>query len=1253
MFAVPQPPTVIGGPWRSLGPTPIVNEKDCCTNTTPPAVASTFGNASGRVTALVTDPTNPGVVFMGSAGGGVWKSANGGLSWVPLTDFQPSLAIGALAIDPSGQTIYAATGEANGADSQAGQGILKSTDGGLSWVALAPQFAGAHIGGLMVDRLSPSRLFAATDLGLYRSQDGGTTWAQVALGGLTGIPGSPPPSQAVTQVVQDPGAPARLWVSAGDFCQTEAGDVLISNDGGASWSVVTPSFLRSTSGASRVGLGVGGQNVAYLAAADCRGNLLDLEKSLTAGTSWSRIPPGTPGAFNYFNVGGGGQGEYDNIVAVDPVNPNKAVFGGITILATRDGGASFSDVGRVTGGGVIHPDFHAVAFTGADSFYAGNDGGVWSTTTLGGTGSRADWTNLNATLGTVQFYQGSALDLNHILGGTQDNGSAGNFPGAAGLPAWQEYDSGDGGFTAIDPTPGSTTVFTVQPGLDIFKGQTTLTGAPTSPYDSFVPAGPCRRGSQPPDPACNDPRAFVAPLVMDPTNPQRLLAGTNRVYQSLSGGLPAGPSGWAPISGDLTTGTQFTTRGDRLQVTALGSPTSSGTVITGSRFGAVSISTNATSANPQWTNISSNLPVPSRANFVFPNSWISGVAVNPANPAEAWVTIGGLNIPHVWHTVTAGSPSGTIWSDLTGTGTSAVPNEIVNGIAIDPFNRATVYVGTDFGVLVCSTCGGSAAAPAWAVLGTGLPNVKVQALTFTQDGGTLIAWTHGRGAWAFSVPLGVSPSSLTFTAATGGLPPGPQTLSIVSRAGASLPWTASASTSSGGTWLTICPSPGAACPPGATSASGSAASGSPSPLSVNINLGTLAPGTYTGTVLVSAAGTQVSIGVTLTLTMGKPIFPGQFTPLAPARILDTRGTGNTLGPGQTLEVLVAGAPAGGVPAMTSATPPSSVVLNVTATNTTAAGFLTVYPTGVGRPLASNLNFVAGQTVPNLVEVALGSNGSVTVFNPTGFTDVVIDVAGWVATPGTVSGAAGLYRPLVPARLLDTRAGRTMQPGQILPLQVSGAGPVPASGVSGVVLNVTVTNPSTAGFLTVFPSGTTPPLASNLNFVARQTVPNRVMVKLGANGQVSLYNPVGTTDVVVDVGGWFTDGSDPSATGGQFTGVVPTRILDTRVGTGGFSSPLGPGKTIRLLVAGQATLPAPPAPKGVVANVTVTNTTAAGFLTVFPSDATTLPLASDVNWIPGLTVPNLVVVRLAADGSIAIFNSGGTTDVIVDVVGWYN
>jgi hypothetical protein len=378
---------------------------------------------------------------------------------------------------------------------------------------------------------------------------------------------------------------------------------------------------------------------------------------------------------------------------------------------------------------------------------------------------------------------------------------------------------------------------------------------------------------------------------------------------------------------------------------------------------------------------------------------------------------------------------------------------------------------------------------------------------------------------------------------------------------------------------------------------------------------------------------------------------GTFHSLTPARILDTRSS-TPIGAAKTLDLLVAGQ--GGVPT----TGVSAVVLNVTVTNPSAAGYLIVFPAGVAMPLASNLNFVAGQTVPNLVTVGLGTGGKVTIYNGYGSVDVVVDVAGYYSDPASSPGPDGLFNPLVPSRLLDTRSGNgapaaKLSPGQTLNLQVTGRGGVPLTGVAAVVMNVTVTRPSSAGYLTVWPAGGATPLASNLNFVAGETVPNRVMVGIGTGGQVSIFNGLGFTDVVADVNGWFTDAT-VGGTGSRFTPVTPARILDSRVGTGGVTVPWGPNSGHPIGVAGLAGVPNmtdPNPPTAVVANVTVTNTTAPSALIAWP-DSAAQPLASDLNWMGGVTVPNLAVIQVGPTGKVDLYNLFGCVDTIVDVVGWF-
>ena len=275
---------------------------------------------------------------------------------------------------------------------------------------------------------------------------------------------------------------------------------------------------------------------------------------------------------------------------------------------------------------------------------------------------------------------------------------------------------------------------------------------PPAPYDSFQVVGPCRDSVTPADPACADPTAFIAPFLMDPGNPQRLVAATNKVYLSTNGGGAGGPASWIPISPGLTSGTVYSSIADQITTLFMGPRGDTGSVMTGSRRGSAFLSTHAVDASATWTNITGNLPPfpgVGSPEYAPPNAWISGLTFNPANPSEAWATIGGLGVGHVWHTLNAGATAGTSWTSLDGSGLSGLANVIVDSILLDPASSSTIYVGTDFGVMVCSTCGGPSPTPTWAPLGSGLPSVKVNALSLTHDNRTLFAWTHGRGAWAW------------------------------------------------------------------------------------------------------------------------------------------------------------------------------------------------------------------------------------------------------------------------------------------------------------------------------------------------------------------------------------------------------------------------------------------------------------------------------------------------------------------------
>jgi len=180
-------------------------------------------------------------------------------------------------------------------------------------------------------------------------------------------------------------------------------------------------------------------------------------------------------------------------------------------------------------------------------------------------------------------------------------------------------------------------------------------------------------------------------------------------------------------------------------------------------------------------------------------------------------------------------------------------------------------------------------------------------------------------------------------------------------------------------------------------------------------------------------------------------------------------------------------------------------------------------------------------------------------------------------------------------------------------------PVASPGQEAVVLNVTATNRRRPPTWTVWPDGTAQPAVSNLNVAAGQTIANRVMVKVPANGKVDIYNAAGSVNVIADLNGSFTDGSAP-ASGSQFQGILPLRIVDSRSGHGSSAAPLVLAPSRAFTLAGANGIPTPAT--AVVANVTVANTTGASYLTAWP-DGDPRPNASDLNWVAGKTVPNLL------------------------------
>ncbi len=409
-------------------------------------------------------------------------------------------------------------------------------------------------------------------------------------------------------------------------------------------------------------------------------------------------------------------------------------------------------------------------------------------------------------------------------------------------------------------------------------------------------------------------------------------------------------------------------------------------------------------------------------------------------------------------------------------------------------------------------------------------------------------------------------------------------------------------------------------------------------------------------------------------------FPPSYTPVTPTRICDTRpdqtgvstnqcnngGLGATMAGNTSMNVAVGGV--GPVPSGAT-----SVVLNVTVTDTTLGGYLTIYPTGVTKPGSSNINFTAGETTANLVEVGLGTGGDVTVFNFNSSTDVIIDVEGYSAPPAS-STVTGAFVALSPVRICDTRPdqtgvstnecnngglGNTQSSRTTLSVKIAGNDGIPTD-AKAVVANLTATDTSASGFFTAYGAGSLP-VASNLNFVANQSVSNRVIVPIDpTTGNIYIYNLNGFADVIVDINGYIT-GATGSSSGSYFTPVTPARICDTRpvsssvvsnqCDTNG-NTTLSNGGSINVQVSNIGGVPSNAT--AVVINVTTTDSTHAGFFTVYPepTSPTTPPIISDVNWSAGETRANLTIVKVGVNDSVTVY-ALYSSDLIIDVMGYYS
>jgi len=383
--------TSTNGNWTELGPIALPNN-----GTGQP-------NGLGRLNCVAFHPTLNNTIWVGSPSGGLWKTTNGGSSWSSNTDNLPSLGASAILIDPSNASImYLGTGDRDGGDAP-GLGVMKSTNGGSSWVSSNSGMGNRTVGMMVMHPSNSSIILAATNQGIYKTTNSGSTWSKTSTGYLN-----------FKDIKYKPGSSTTMYASA-------AGVFYRSTNGGDSWTAITSGLP----GSGRLVIGVSAANSNYVyAIVGASAGFTGAYRSTNSGLNFTQMSS-SPNLLGWAADGSdnGGQASYDLCIAVDPTNANTIYVGGINIWKSTNGGTSWTlNAHWVGSGGAddVHADMHALEFSNG-ALYVGCDGGIYKTTN-GGT----VWNDISSGIAVAQVYKigQSATSENLVINGYQDNGTA-------------------------------------------------------------------------------------------------------------------------------------------------------------------------------------------------------------------------------------------------------------------------------------------------------------------------------------------------------------------------------------------------------------------------------------------------------------------------------------------------------------------------------------------------------------------------------------------------------------------------------------------------------------------------------------------------------------------------------------------------------------------------------------------------------------------------------------------------------------
>jgi photosystem II stability/assembly factor-like uncharacterized protein len=673
------------------------------------------GNIGGRTRSILVHPTQPERIWVGSVGGGIWHTTDGGGHWEPVDDFMANLAVSCMAMDPKHpEVMYAGTGEGFfNLDAVRGAGIFRTVDG-VAWKQLA---ATATEDFTRVNRLAISRsstvLLAATAGGLFRSSDRAReTWTKVLDAPIADVKFHPTRS---TRAV------------AGGL---DNGEAYYSANGGRTWRVATHG---PWSGRVELAYSVKNPDVVYASVQAANG---EIWRSTDGGRTYQRRATldgnGDPAPYL------GDQGWYDNAIwCGDPTDEDLVVVGGIDLWRSSDGGDTLAEISTWWHPRSVHADQHAIVShpgydgVGNRTVLFGNDGGVFAATDIKAVGGEDEppyldgWAELVNNYGVTQFYGGAGnATSGKLVGGAQDNGTI-CFDPATGTERWTTIFGGDGGWCAADPSDpdvfyGEYVFLNIHRNTDggatdDTQGDRYISGQFWNPAIgewAWKPV-PFRI-----DDAMNQRALFIAPFVLDPNEPNRLLAGGLSLWRTDNAKQPntltSGPR-WSAIKPSA---------GSNISALAV-APGDSDVVWVGHANGMVFRSANGTAAQPAWQRVDGAGAKPLQA-----QRYCTCITIDPADPGVVYVAFGGYVNGNLWAT----RDGGATWTNL-GTALPAAP---VRAIAVHPRRARLVYIGTEVGVFASEDAGAT-----WSPTNEGPTNCSVDDLFWM--GETLVCATHGRG----------------------------------------------------------------------------------------------------------------------------------------------------------------------------------------------------------------------------------------------------------------------------------------------------------------------------------------------------------------------------------------------------------------------------------------------------------------------------------------------------------------------------